>query len=101
MKVVVSLTPKYTTYTSDGAGRDAYINYNNGGFLKHGLKMYGTNMTFKNQPRSTTNISARNCAPFTYYSDGTGRDSYILSHSGGLVRDYRSLKQFHLKDFLR
>jgi hypothetical protein len=31
----------------------------------------------------------------TYVSDGTGRDSYVIQHSGGLVSDYRGLRGIH------
>jgi hypothetical protein len=40
-------------------------------------------------------------APFNYYSDGTGRDSYVVHESGGLKRDSKPMKTFHLKNFLR
>jgi len=43
----------------------------------------------------------RNVAPFKYRSDGSGRDNYVLHEHGGLERDHKSLKAFHLKDFLR
>ncbi len=91
--------PKYTTYGSDGNGRDGYITYNNGGFLKDGVKIYTGSMPHVST--SSQNFTAKNVAPFRYYSDGSGRDSYVLSESGGLVRTHKSLKQFHLKDFLR
>ncbi len=40
-------------------------------------------------------------APFKYYSDGSGRDSYVIHQSGGLKRDHKSMQSYHLKDFLR
>jgi hypothetical protein len=55
----VSLAPKYASYYPDGLGRDMYINYNNGGFLKKGVKIFGANRTFfKPQPHTSTHISA-------------------------------------------
>jgi hypothetical protein len=55
----VSVAPKYTVYSPDGLGRDMYINYNNGGFLKQGLRIYGTNKNFfKRLPQSTSNLGA-------------------------------------------
>jgi hypothetical protein len=55
----VSVAPKYTVYSPDGLGRDMYINYNNGGFLKQGVKIYGTNANFfKRQPLSSTHLGA-------------------------------------------
>lgn len=47
------------------------------------------------------NIFRKNVAPFKYYSDGTGRDGYVLHEHGGLERNYKPLKNYHLKDFLR
>jgi hypothetical protein len=96
---VGNFIPKYTTYGSDGNGRDGYITYNNGGFLKEGIKIYSGSNSSTGQ--YTQHFTAKNVAPFRYYSDGSGRDSYVLLESGGLVRTHRSLKQFHLKDFLR
>jgi hypothetical protein len=55
----VSLAPKYTIYNPDGAGRDMYITYNNGGFLKKGIRIYGTGQNYtKRPPLSTTHIGA-------------------------------------------
>ncbi len=96
---IVSQIPKYATYSSDGKGRDGYITYNNGGFLKEGVKIFSGSQ-FVPSPRSQ-HLTGKNVAPFKYYSDGSGRDSYVLSESGGLVRTHRSLNKFHLKDFLR
>ena len=36
-----------------------------------------------------------------YRSDGTGRDNYVLHEHGGLEKDHKPLKNYHLKDFLR
>lgn len=36
-----------------------------------------------------------------YFGDGSGRDSYIQREHGGLVKSYKAMAAFHLKDFLR
>ena len=92
--------PKYSTYGPDGFGRDSYIIYNNGGLLdklnkikiKDNYEVVSTGRYFNTK---------RNVAPFKYRSDGSGRDSYVLHEHGGLERDHKSLKTYHLKDFLR
>ena len=40
-------------------------------------------------------------APFKYYSDGSGRDGYVLHESGGLEKNHKSTNEFKFKDFLR
>ena len=98
--------PSLVNYFSDGRGRDTYINYNNGGFLNKGARIYkGLNKFEKNGDvlPATTNFKSlnKNIAPFRYYSDGSGRDKYIIHESGGLEKEFKSLNQYHLKDFLR
>lgn len=77
-----SLHPQFNLYESDGRGRDYYITYNNGGFWKDNLFkiQYTPNYTRKYKPRffSLTHPTP----PFTYYSDGTGRDGYVLFDHG-------------------
>ena len=94
------INPKYTHYSSDGFGRDNYIDYNNGGFLDKLNKVKGKDNY------ETTSITRyfntkRNVAPLKYRSDGSGRDNYVLHEHGGLERDHKALKNYHLKDFLR
>jgi len=92
--------PKYTHYAPDGLGRDNYINYNNGGLLNKLNKI-----TIKDSYDVPSTVryfnSRRNVAPFKYRSDGSGRDTYVLHEHAGLERDHKSLKTYHLKDFLR
>lgn len=92
--------PKYSKYSPDGFGRDNYIIYNNGGFLD---KLDKVKIPENYEVISKTryfNVK-KNLAPFKYHSDGTGRDTYVLYEHGGLERDHKSLKTYHLKDFLR
>ena len=101
-----TFAPSMVNYFSDGFGRDTYINYDNGGFLNKGTKIYkGLNRFDKSSeflpPASNFKSMNLNTAPFRYYSDGSGRDKYILHESGGLEREFKSLSEYHLKDFLR
>ena len=83
--------PKYTTYTGDGAGRDHYIVFNNGGL--HGLRDYraqtkpGFNLG-PNLPHEKV-TPCKEPTAFDYKPDGTGRDTYIIKLHG-LKRNYRS-----------
>ena len=94
------IIPKYTHYSSDGLGRDNYIGYNNGGFIDKLHKVQGKSNYNINSINRYLNTK-RNVAPFKYRSDGTGRDNYVLHEHGGLEKDHKPLKNYHLKDFLR
>jgi len=98
-----SFSPRMVQYESDGKGRDTYINYNNGGFWGLGAKIHqGRDEHIKvSGGRYHYKFLPKHVAPFKYNSDGTGRDSYVISESGGLKRNYKPLQEFHLKDFLR
>jgi len=71
-------------YATDGTGRDSYVALNNGGFTVSNLptiQSKGGNFgatTFK--PARHEPISAR---PHHYHTNGTGRDSYIVTNHGG------------------
>lgn len=92
--------PKYTHYSSDGFGRDNYIDYNNGGFLDKLNKVKGKDNYEANSITRYFN-QKRNVAPLKYRSDGSGRDNYVLHEHGGLEKDHKALRNYHLKDFLR
>ena len=92
--------PKYISYSPNGFGRDSYIKYNNGGFLD---KISTVKSTEKYDFNSTVRYfnTKRNVSSLKYRSDGTGRDNYVLHESGGLEKEYRSLKTYQLRNFLR
>jgi hypothetical protein len=97
-----AFNPRINHYESDGLGRDGYISCNNGGFYTNIV----TNTENRMYDRRTNNTKAfhslrKNVAPLKYRSDGSGRDGYILHEHGGLERDYKPLKEYHPKDFLR
>jgi len=88
-------------YPTDGTGRDGYITYNNSGFWKENIKPIVPKETFGRQPFAVFR-SLKNTPPsWTYYSDGTGRDSYVYYNSGGLIRKYSPLARQNLQRFLR
>lgn len=96
-----SLHPQFVKYDTDGRGRDTYISYNNGGFWKNNIYSIHAKPSydFFRHPKKISYYT--DPPPFTYYSDGSGRDSYILKNNAGLKKNFVSLSQYHLKDFLR
>ena len=70
---------KYNYYKPDGAGRDMYIIYNNGGELRGGVRSLEERPLFPKIMRQNVYHSLKRVVPpVTYRSDGSGRDSYIL-----------------------
>lgn len=92
---------RFVLYETDGRGRDTYIRYNNGGFWKENINYIYFKPNYGSQHRRTMYNLRHNAAPFRYYSDGSGRDTYILTNDGGLKKNHLSLKNYNLKDFLR
>ena len=90
----------FTLYTPDGLGRDRYIAYNNGGIWNTNEYKIQKKPDFDYLHYDNFHSLYHMAAPFKYYSDGTGRDSYI-KRSTGLSREERPLASFHLSDFLR
>jgi hypothetical protein len=77
----------YKQYISDGSGRDSYITFESGGFIK----------TIPKSPvfeRKSTSFPRKFSPPFPkidprsvyYHSDGSGRDFYITFNNGGLTQ---------------
>ena len=88
-------------YSTDGMGRDGYITYNNAGFWKGNIKQIIPKETFVRTP-FTNFHSLKNIPPiWTYYSDGSGRDSYVYYNNGGLKKQFRPLAAQKLQNFLR
>lgn len=94
---------KYIQYFPDGSGRDSYINSNSGGFSKcipkQAIPNYKVSSFFSSSDLAKIRDLSKSSWTFQYKSDGSGRDSYILSGSGGLQNEYRSPKPF--KEALR
>ena len=88
-------------YQTDGFGRDGYIAYNDAGFWKENIKPIIPKEVFQRPPFSVFR-SLRNIPPiWTYYSDGSGRDSYVYYNNGGLKRQFSPLAGQNLQKFLR
>ena len=88
-------------YPSDGLGRDGYITYNNAGFWKKNIKQILPKETFGRPPFAVFHSLKNTPSTWTYYSDGTGRDSYVFYNNGGLIRKYSPLARQNLQKFLR
>ena len=97
----------YVPYFPDGRGRDRYIAYNNAGFLHDFPKSLSPSASYKTGTFFGTKIIRNYKSPsvkapnFHYYSDGNGRDKYIIINGGGLFYDSKPLISFKLTDFLR
>ena len=88
-------------YPTNGMGRDGYIAYNNAGFWKENIKPIVPKETFKRSPFAVFR-SLKNTPPiWTYYSDGSGRDSYVYYNNGGLKRKFSPLACENLQKYLR
>jgi hypothetical protein len=88
-------------YQTDGMGRDGYINYNNAGFWKENIKQIVPKETFA-RPSFAVFHSLKSIPPiWTYYSDGSGRDSYVYYNNGGLKKKFSPLAGQTLQNFLR
>lgn len=82
--------PKVIHYLPDGSGRDYFITNGNGGFTPARVSCKYESSSFFNKRKVNHSPSPRKDATaFTYRSNGSGRDSYIIANSGGLVCDYR------------
>lgn len=93
--------PRFNRYETDGLGRDTYISFNNGGFCVKDAKEIKYRPNYPVYHKINYHSLGHSAAPFRYYSDGTGRDSYVLDHDGGLKHDTKPLSNYHLTDFLR
>lgn len=71
--------PKVVNYRNDGAGRDTYISFYNGGFGKYQL----SDTVLKEKTDSPKHIYHQNLALWKptkrYFTDGNGRDLYVYN----------------------
>ena len=84
--------PTYANYSGDGTGRDSYIILNNGGLTREPKSHMMWSTRGMKSPRDLRAMPGKPAVAFQYHSDGTGRDSYVVSNSGGLVSDFRGSK---------
>ena len=78
-------------YSTDNQGRDGYITYNDGGFWKDNIKQIKPKPDFPRQKYYNFHSLIHPAAPFNYYSDGSGRDSYVIKNNAGLVKEFNPL----------
>ena len=78
-------------YSTDNKGRDGYITYNNGGFWKDNIKPIKMKPNFPRTINTTFHSLIHQAAPFNYYSDGRGRDTYVIKNNAGLVKEFNPL----------
>ena len=71
--------PKIPNYRNDGAGRDTYISFYNGGFGRY--KLSDTYFKEKNDsPKHIYHQDLALCKPTKrYFTDGGGRDLYVYN----------------------
>ena len=91
----------FALYSSDGMGRDGYITYNDGGFWKDNIKIVKIKPDYQKYKYKSFHSLNHFAAPFKYYTDGTGRDSYILHQSDGMIKNFEPLATQNLSKFLR
>ena len=94
--------PKYTPYWGDGYGRDTYVLSGNGGLVGERNMPTTSPWTGFQTTKATTALYTNQNHQFKkanghkestalrYFGDGTGRDSYVVADSGGLIPKYVS-----------
>ena len=91
--------PRFPQYIPDGFGRDYYIKFDNGGY-------WATQFSLRKKPDyerplySNFHTLFHQAAPFKYWGNGHGRETYILK-TNGLFHDQKPLCAYKLTDFLR
>lgn len=78
-------------YSTDNQGRDGYITYNNGGFWKDNIKQIKLKSNYPRYINRDFHSLIHQAAPFNYYSDGRGRDTYVIKNNAGLVKEFNPL----------
>ena len=100
------MNSKTQYYATDGTGRDTYIYNTNGGFspqksattidpvskyffalLKYNLTVLASFVVTKSRPKDS--MAAIHSKPVCYTNNGSGRDTYISTSSGGLQNIYQ------------
>lgn len=90
---------KHVTYWGDGHGRDSYVLEGNGGLDKGPITPIwtgyqptnNTTSLYINQAHQFKKINShKDAVAFRYFGDGSGRDSYVVVDSGGLIPKYKS-----------
>ena len=95
----LSQTPKVVNYRNDGAGRDTYISFYNGGFGSY--KLADTYLKEKTEsPKHIYHQDLALCKPTKrYFTDGGGRDLYV--YRGLLDENDKCKGNLRLNNILR
>jgi hypothetical protein len=85
--------PKHVSYFGNGTGRDIQVILNTGGLNKVDKPKMGHTGVHQRQynrpnPQARSTTPRKEATTFYYQSDGSGRDSYVLKHNGGLRHEY-------------
>ena len=91
--------PRFPLYSPDGRGRDYYIKYDNGGYWADQFQLK-KNPDYERCRYSNFHTLFHQAAPFKYWGNGHGRETYILQ-SNGLFHEQKPLCAYKLTDFLR
>ena len=91
--------PRFPLYAPDGRGRDYYIKFDNGGYWAEQFQL--KKVPDYERPRySNFHTLFHQAAPFKYWGNGHGRETYILQ-ANGLFHEQKPLCAYKLSDFLR
>ena len=91
--------PRFPLYTPDGRGRDYYIKYDNGGYWAEQFQLKKI-PDYERTHYSNFHTLFHQAAPFKYWGNGHGRETYILQ-ANGLFHEQKPLCTYKLTDFLR
>ena len=78
-------------YSTDNKGRDGYITYNDGGFWKDNIRQIKQKPDYPRHKYGIFHSLYHQAAPINYYSDGNGRDGYVVYFNAGLVKEFKPL----------
>jgi hypothetical protein len=91
--------PRFPLYSPDGRGRDYYIKFDNGGYWAEQFHLKKVEDYERPRYRNFHTLFHQ-AAPFKYWGNGHGRETYILQ-TNGLFHEQKPLCAYKLSDFLR
>lgn len=91
--------PRFPLYAPDGRGRDYYIKYTNGGYWENQFHIR-KKPDYERTRYSNFHTLFHAAAPFKYWGNGHGRETYVLE-TNGLFHEQKPLYSYKLSDFLR
>lgn len=91
--------PRFPAYAPDGNGRDYYIKYTNGGYWENQFQVK-KKPDYERPRYSNFHTLFHQAAPFKYWGNGAGRETYVLQ-TNGLFHEQKPLCAYKLIDFLR